>query len=459
MTESQTLLAEYAGNGSETAFRELVARYIDFVYSAASRMVASAPHLAEDVTQIVFADLARKAGSLSREVMLGRWLHRHTCYVAANLMRGERRRHARERRAVEMNLTPDHSPENLAQIAPILDDAINHLGTEERTAILLRFFEQRDLRSVGLALGGNEESARKRVSRALDKLQVLLKRRGVTLSAAALATVLATGTVKAAPAGLAVSVGTSALAGAATGGGALTLLKLMAMTKLKAGIAGAIIAAGIATTIVVQQKAQAKMRQDEATLQQQSAQLAQLRADNAATAAASAPGGNLNTPEELARLRDEAAALRLQTNDLAMLREANRQRLAAQPSSSGSSPLRNQAERMARMNFAKQAMVAFILFAEKHEDYFPTNIVDAAEFLPENLRAKTDDFEVLYQGKLRDVPNAANTIVLRGTDTWQNNGKWARIYAFADGHVEVANVPDNDFSAWENRHNIVNPVK
>jgi DNA-directed RNA polymerase specialized sigma24 family protein len=71
MTETQSLLAEYAGNGSETAFRELVARYIDFVYSAAARMVASAPHLAEDVTQIVFADLARKAGSLSREVMLG----------------------------------------------------------------------------------------------------------------------------------------------------------------------------------------------------------------------------------------------------------------------------------------------------------------------------------------------------------------------------------------------------
>ena len=454
MTESQTLLAEYAANGSETAFRELVTRYIDFVYSAASRMVQSAPHLAEDVTQIVFADLARKAGSLSREVMLGRWLHRHTCYVAANLIRGERRRHARERRA--LNVMPDHSPENLAQITPILDDAINHLGAEERTAILLRFFEQRDLRSVGLALGGSEEAARKRVSRALDKLQVLLKRRGVALSTAALATVLATGTVKAAPAGLAVSVGTSALAGATPG--ALTLLKLMAMTKLKAGIAGAIIAAGIATTIVVQQNAQAKIRQDEATLQQQSAQLAQLRADNTPSAA-SAPGGNLNTPEELARLRNEVAALRLQTNDLAMLREANRQRLAARPPAGGNSPLRTQAERMARMNFAKQAMVAFILFAQKHGDYFPTNIVDAADFLPENLRAKTDDFEVLYQGKLRDVPNPANTIVLRGTDSWQNNGKWVRIYAFADGHIEVANTPNNDFSDWESRHIIVNPVK
>jgi len=233
----------------------------------------------------------------------------------------------------------------------------------------------------------------------------------------------------------------------------------MAMTKLKAGIAGAIIAAGIATTIVVQQKAQAKIRQDEAALQQQSAQLAQLRADNTPPSAASAPGGNPNTPEELARLRDEVAALRLQTNDLAMLREANRQRLVARPPAGGNSPLHTRAERIARMNFAKQAMVAFILFAEKHDDYFPTNIVDAADFLPENLRAKTDDFEVLYQGKLRDVPKPAETIVLRGTDTWQNNGKWARIYAFADGHVEVANTPDNNFSEWESRHIIVNPAK
>jgi DNA-directed RNA polymerase specialized sigma24 family protein len=68
MTDSRTLLAEYAANGSETAFHELVARYVDLVYSAAVRLVGEDRHLAEDVAQMVFADLARLARSLTESV-------------------------------------------------------------------------------------------------------------------------------------------------------------------------------------------------------------------------------------------------------------------------------------------------------------------------------------------------------------------------------------------------------
>src|SRR3970040_2335326 len=97
MTDGQQLLAQYAESGSETAFRELVTRYVDLVYSTAVRLVNGDTHLAEDVTQTVFTALARKARALSKDVMLGGWLHRHTCFVALNTMRSERRRHARER--------------------------------------------------------------------------------------------------------------------------------------------------------------------------------------------------------------------------------------------------------------------------------------------------------------------------------------------------------------------------
>src|SRR5688572_32224725 len=122
--------------------------------------------------------------------MLGGWLHRHTCFVASKTMRGERRRQMRERQAVEMNSIEDHSAAHFASLAPVLDDAINQLGADDRQAIVLRFFEQRDFRSVGEALSSNEEAARKRVHRALDKLHVLLKRRGVTCPAAVLGTAL-----------------------------------------------------------------------------------------------------------------------------------------------------------------------------------------------------------------------------------------------------------------------------
>ena len=109
MTDSQQLLAEYRQNGSDAAFRELVNRYVDLVYSTALRLVERDTHRAEDVAQTVFVDLARKARTLPQEVRLGGWLHRDACLVAGHTMRGERRRQSRERQAVEMNVLENHS--------------------------------------------------------------------------------------------------------------------------------------------------------------------------------------------------------------------------------------------------------------------------------------------------------------------------------------------------------------
>jgi len=78
MTDAQRLLADYVTNGSEAAFRELITRYLDLVYSTAVRLVSGDTHRAQDVAQTVFIDLARKAPSLPNDVMLGGWLHRHT---------------------------------------------------------------------------------------------------------------------------------------------------------------------------------------------------------------------------------------------------------------------------------------------------------------------------------------------------------------------------------------------
>jgi len=110
MTENRTLLTEYAENGCEQSFRELTARYINLVYSTAVRLMDGDTHRAEDVVQTVFIDLARLGGKLSPDVMLGGWLHRRACHVAAGFIRSERRRQNRERQAAQMNALND-SPE------------------------------------------------------------------------------------------------------------------------------------------------------------------------------------------------------------------------------------------------------------------------------------------------------------------------------------------------------------
>ncbi|MBM3845291.1 MAG: sigma-70 family RNA polymerase sigma factor [Verrucomicrobia bacterium] len=235
MTDSQTLLADYLRSGSDVAFRELVNRYIDLVYSTALRLVDGNRQQAEDVAQKVFVDLARTARSLSTEVKLGGWLHRHTCFVAAKTMRGERRRQSRERQAVAMNALHDNSEADFSRVGPILDEAINELADADRAAILLRFFEQQDFRSVGAAIGITEDAARMRVTRALEKLQEMLMNRGVTTTAGALSVALSSNVVQAAPAGLAIAISAAAaFAGASIVSSATaSATKAIAMTTLQ----------------------------------------------------------------------------------------------------------------------------------------------------------------------------------------------------------------------------------
>ena len=205
MPGTHELLSEFVRNGSERAFRELVHAYIDFVYSTALRIVKGNRLLAEDIAQNVFIDLSRKASALPPDVKLGGWLHRHTVFLAYKLLRHEGRRKVREQLALELHAASSVDDENLAQVTAVLDEVIQALGEEDRAAIILRFFEQLDFRSVGKALGRSEDAARMRVSRALEKLGLLLKGRGFILSVAGLGVLLGTKGVLAAPANLASS--------------------------------------------------------------------------------------------------------------------------------------------------------------------------------------------------------------------------------------------------------------
>jgi RNA polymerase sigma factor (sigma-70 family) len=324
MTDSSSLLAEYVQSGSDAAFRELAARYLDLVYSTALRLVEGDAHRAEDIVQTVFVDLARMARTLPEGTRLGGWLHRHTCFTAAHAMRTERRRRHRETQAVEMNALLDNaSGKDFSLLAPILDEAINELNETDRTAILLRFFEQHDFRALGQALGSSEDAARMRVSRALDKLGALLKQRGVTTSSAALAVLLSANAVHAAPIGLAVTVSAAALtAGAAVSTSLTAATSTTSMTLVQKVLLGlgatAIIGAG-----VYEAHQASALRAQVASLQQQAPLAARLRwleqeRDDATNRLASLDSENAGLKKnstELLSLRGEVTRLRNQVRE------------------------------------------------------------------------------------------------------------------------------------------------
>ena len=335
MTNDLELLGQFAREKSQDAFTALVNRHVNLIYSAALRQVRS-PQLAEEVAQSVFADLARDAGKFSGAGFqpvnsLTPWLYAVTRRTAIDVIRKESRRQLREQIAVEMNdmnATSDSStgvPPVWTDIELLLDDAMAALDETDRTAILLRYFENKNLREVGAALGTSDDAAQKRVSRAVEQLREFFSKRNVTIGASGLAVVISANAVQAAPAGLAAIISAAAvIAGAAVHTSTvIAATKTIAMTTLQKTFIAAALSAAIGTGIFEAHQS-AQLREQNQTLQQQQAplaeqfaqlqherddvtnQLARLLADNAQLKSNSNENELLKLRGEVTRLKNDA---------------------------------------------------------------------------------------------------------------------------------------------------------
>jgi RNA polymerase sigma factor (sigma-70 family) len=253
----QQLLQQYVRDQSEAAFRALVERHVDLVYGAAYRQLNNRA-TAEETTQTVFVMLAARAASLAGHPSLAGWLYHTSVNQARQQFRGEQRRRLREEAAVQLaNTMQANEPPALAGD---LDEAMLELHDDDREAVVLRFFKQMPLKQVGAALGIDEDTAQKRISRAVEKLRQIFVKRGIAVSAVALSAALSVTAAQAAPVGLAATVTAAAALQGTSAASTVTLIKFMAWTKLKTAVVAAAALILITGTTVVAVKTAARNR-------------------------------------------------------------------------------------------------------------------------------------------------------------------------------------------------------
>jgi RNA polymerase sigma factor (sigma-70 family) len=247
------LLGRYTASTDADAFAELVRRHIGFVYALARRQTRGDVHLAEDITQAVMIVLARKAGTIQRGEVLTGWLFTVTRHAARNALKMRARQQYHERRAAAGRTEVVAAASDAQELEEVLGEAIARLPATDRSGVLLHYFQGQAHDEVAAVLGLSPHAARKRVSRALEKMRGFLAGRGVAFTGAVMLDGLRAEmtTVPAALVDSSINVAMLSGAGAAqTSASSLAIAKtvthVFAMAKLKVAATIALVVTGIA---------------------------------------------------------------------------------------------------------------------------------------------------------------------------------------------------------------------
>lgn len=229
------------------------------------------------------------------------------------------------------------------------------------------------------------------------------------------------------------------------------------MKRLRLCLLAALLIAA-AVFLWIQHQSQEKLRAEINSLTDENNQLkaGTENLSNLLAQANSSQGAGKEQLSELLKLRSEVSMLRGQTGQLANLRAENARLKAAPALVAASAPVDTDEIRQAalmKMSNAKQGVLAFIMFASDNQNVYPTNFSQAGNYANAGfLSGLETNFDMLYQGSAGGITNPAGTIVLREKQAWQNaDGRWSKVYGFADGHSEVHTSPNGNFDDWENQ--------
>lgn len=237
------LLQAWVRHQRQADFTEIVRRHLGLVRGIARRQVGR--DLADDTAQMVFAILARKASGLTDLRSLGSWLHRVTMLQCRGVIRRQIRDRRNQQSAME-SARLDHARDPLTELLPYLDSAISDLSDSDRELIHLRYGSRLTFPEVARRTGRSEAALRQQASRTLDKLAVLLRRRGACVPATTLAAGLGTTLSGTTSASAANAIANAAIASAALGSSSwITWITLSAMMTKKS-----LLVAGLLATLL-----------------------------------------------------------------------------------------------------------------------------------------------------------------------------------------------------------------
>jgi RNA polymerase sigma factor (sigma-70 family) len=260
LTDAQ-LLERFASQRQETAFEALVWRHGTMVHNVCRRLLRR-PQDAEDAFQATFLLLVRKAGTIHKREAVGSWLYKVAYRVALRARSAEARRARREPQGLEF---PAREPEDdvlWRDLRPLLDEEVNRLPEKYRRPVVLCYLSGKTTEEAAAEMGCPRGTVLSRLAWARERLRGRLTRRGLALTAAALAAALPAKAASAARTGALIDSTVKAALSFAAGNSATTgvpsaaavslmegVLRSMFLTKVKwaAGmlLVGAVLGAGL----------------------------------------------------------------------------------------------------------------------------------------------------------------------------------------------------------------------
>lgn len=220
-----------------------------------------------------------------------------------------------------------------------------------------------------------------------------------------------------------------------------------------------LVVVAVVIVVVIQRQARNQLRADDQSLRRQ---IAQLKLDNQNLSNRMASAGQAQSLtaqqlDELLRLRSEVGILRQQTNEIGALREKVDSLKQSTQSPSKNIPTEEQQQEMAmhKMDDAHRAGLLWHMFADDNNNQFPTNFEQVARYIGNTNFAQvfSNEFEIAQVGSLTGISNPSSAIIIQEREAWPTyDGKWAKVYGFADGHSELVTKPNDDFTGFEQQH-------